>query len=171
VTGQSANGSRPFDLQAAADAAAAEAEGRPFVFAYAGKTYEVPVATAWPVSALRSLAEGNLDEALGVLLGPEAYDQLTEAGIKLGDLNVLFDKIAAESGLGSLPNSRAPAPRAGRPKSRRLCSRRTASTCSTRPPSRPAASPCSSTSYPRRPARPASNGRPRPRSSPRSSTK
>lgn len=134
MTAADTNGSRPFDLEAAAAAAADEAEGKSFVFTYAGKPYEVPPATAWPIAALRRLTEGDLDAALGELLGPDEYDQLSEAGIKLGDLNVLFEEIAKRSGLGSLPNSRAPARRAGRPKSRRLCLRPTGSTCSTRPP-------------------------------------
>jgi hypothetical protein len=118
VTGNTANG-RPFDLEAAATAAAAEGEGRPFAFTYAGKSYEVPPATAWPISALRSLAEGNLDTALSELLGAEPFGHLCDAGLKLGGLNVLFDEIAKSAGLGGLPNSRAPAKPVTRPKSRR----------------------------------------------------
>jgi hypothetical protein len=108
VTRASANGRpEPFDLEAAAQAAAAEAEALPFAFTYRGASYQVPPMTAWPISALRALASGNLDAALGELLGADAYEALADAGLKVGDLNVLFDKIGAEAGMGSLPNSPA----------------------------------------------------------------
>jgi hypothetical protein len=100
---------QPFDLEAAATAAAAEAEAVPFAFTYRGGNYEVPPMTQWPISALRALAAGNLDGALGELLGPESYEALSDAGLKVGDLNVLFDKIGADAGMGSLPNSPQPA--------------------------------------------------------------
>jgi hypothetical protein len=107
LTGNRANGK--FDLGAAADAAAAEADEQPFAFTFRGADYEVPPMTAWPISALRALAAGNLDGALGELLGEDAYNALAEAGLKVGDLNLLFDKIAADAGMVGLGNSPVPA--------------------------------------------------------------
>ena len=100
----SANGTKAvFDLSAAADAAASE--GEPFAFTFKGKRYEVPPATAWPVSALRAVSRGDLDAALAELVGPATFDALCDAGLLLGDLNRLFGEIATAQGLGDLPNS------------------------------------------------------------------
>lgn len=119
MTGPSANGrAEPFDLESAAAAAAAEAEGRSFAFTFRGASYTVPPPTAWPISALRALADGELEAALTVLLGGEVFGQLADAGLTIGGLNVLFERIAADSGM-SLPNSRAPAARAGTRTSKR----------------------------------------------------
>jgi hypothetical protein len=113
VTGASANGkSEPFDLEAAANARLAEAEAAPFAFTYHGKTYGVPPASVWPLSALRLVAKGELDDALPMLLGQVAYEELSEAGLTLGELNTLFEGIAARYGLDTLPNS-APSRRRG----------------------------------------------------------
>lgn len=110
MTTASANGSKTFDLGAAADAAATESEGRPFAFTYKGAAYEVPPAKGWPITALRKLVNGDLENALSELIGAEAFDGMCAAGLKLGELNVLFEKIAAESGM-TLPNSPLPQPR------------------------------------------------------------
>lgn len=106
MTGNRANGK--FDLGAAADAAAAEADEQPFAFTFRGADYLVPPMNQWGISALRSLSAGNLDAALGDLLGEDAYTALADAGLKVGDLNVLFDKIAADAGMAGLGNSPAP---------------------------------------------------------------
>lgn len=107
----SANGhAAVFDLEAAA--AANEAEAVPFAFTFKGETYHVPPMTAWPITALRALAAGNLDGALSELLGEDAYEALSAAGLRVGDLNVLFDKISADAGMTSLPNSSGPPQRA-----------------------------------------------------------
>jgi hypothetical protein len=119
VTGPSANGNGAFDLGAAAEAAATEAEGRPFAFTYKGASYQVPTATAWPMTALRSLANGDLDTALAALIGAEAFDGMCDAGLTLGELNTLFENIAKDSGL-NLPNS----PPLRRPVSPRTSKRR-----------------------------------------------
>jgi hypothetical protein len=105
VTGAaSANGQPPalFDLEAAA--LAAEAESTPFAFVYKGHDYAVPPARVWPLSALRQIALGNLEAALPVLLGPDAFDQLTLDGLTLGELNLLFEQLGKQQGL-DLPNS------------------------------------------------------------------
>jgi hypothetical protein len=110
VTGASANGkAEPFDLQAAAKAAATEAQARPFAFTYKTKRYQVPPARQWPVAALAALGEGNLEAALSELLGEQVYDRLVKAGLTIGELNVLFAKLGAEAGFPSLPNSPLPA--------------------------------------------------------------
>jgi len=110
VTRPTANGAppEPFDLEAAANARLAEAEAAPFAFTYHGKSYSVPPATVWPLAALRLVGRGELDQALPMLLGAVAYEQLSEAGLTLGELNTLFEGIAARYGLDSLPNSKPP---------------------------------------------------------------
>ena len=79
MTGASANGDGLLDLEAAADAAASEAERTPFTFAYKGRKYELPPHGGWSVKALRATAAGDLQGALGELLGKE-FDQLCDAG-------------------------------------------------------------------------------------------
>jgi hypothetical protein len=117
----SANGhDGPFDLEVAAKAAAAEADEEPFAFTYHGQGYAVPPAKQWPLSALRHVSRGDLDAALPVLLGAEAYDRLTDAGLNLGELNTLFEAIGRTYGIGSLPNSSPPR----RPVSTRTSKRR-----------------------------------------------
>jgi hypothetical protein len=115
----SANGhSEVFDLTDAADAAAGE--GEPFPFTFKGKPYSVPPATSWPVSALRAVSRGDLDSALAELVGAETFDALCDDGLRLGQLNVLFGKIATAQGLGDLKNSA----RQQRPVSTRTSKRR-----------------------------------------------
>jgi len=109
VTRPTANGGpQPFDLEQAANARLAEAKAQPFVFTYHGKTYSVPPASVWPLNALRLVAKGELDDAMPMLLGELAYEQLSVAGLNLGELNALFEGIAARYGLDSLPNSKPP---------------------------------------------------------------
>jgi hypothetical protein len=110
----------PLDLEVAAKAAAAEADDKPFAFTYHGEGYTVPPAKQWPLSALRHVARGDLDDALPVLLGEEAYDRLADAGLTLGELNTLFEQIGRTYGIGSLPNSSPPR----RPVSTRTSKRR-----------------------------------------------
>jgi hypothetical protein len=113
VTGGKANGQ--WDLEAAAAAAEAEADSVPFTFAYKGASYSVPAMKRWPAAALAALREGDLASALTMLLGADGYAGLVGAGLTIGELEVLFDKIAAASGLGSLPNSGPPARRVSIP--------------------------------------------------------
>jgi hypothetical protein len=100
------NGDSPrFDLEAAA--LAAETESTPFGFTYKGHDYDVPPARVWPLAALRQIALGDLEAALPVLLGPGAFDQLSDDGLTLGELNLLFEQLGKQQGL-DLPNSAAP---------------------------------------------------------------
>lgn len=110
MTGNKANGQ--WDLEAAADAALAEQQLVPFTFAYKGASYTAPPMKKWPASALAALAGGDLFGALQAVLGDEDGAALLGAGLTLGELEVLFDKLAADAGLGSLPNSGPPALRA-----------------------------------------------------------
>ena len=110
MTGASANGDGLLDLKAAADAAASEAERTPFTFAYKGRKYELPPHGGWSVKALRATAAGDLQGALGELLGEE-FDQLCDAGLTVGELNFLFTSIGQTAGIPSLPNSSRPARR------------------------------------------------------------
>lgn len=104
----SANGHGSFDLDAAAAAAAAEGDAEPFPFTFKGHDYTVPPMRVWPLSALRAVSRGDLDDALGLLLGGETYDAICADGLTVGQLNVLFERIAGTSGL-TLPNSPPPA--------------------------------------------------------------
>jgi hypothetical protein len=108
VTGNHANGK--FDLEAAAKAkaAASESMGAPFAFTYKGTDYQVPPSREWSMAALERLASGDLAGALTELLGEETYGQLRDKGLTLGELEALFEQVAAASGMETLPNSRAP---------------------------------------------------------------
>jgi hypothetical protein len=119
VTTATANGLQPFDLDAAADAAAAEAEGAPFTFTYKGESYIVPPSTSWPVSAFRDIAGGDLEAALVKMLGEAEFGKLADAGLRIGDLNVLFNEIGRRAGLRDLPNSPPPARRNSTPTPKR----------------------------------------------------
>jgi len=112
VTG-AANGQRKgFDLDKAAAAAMAEVKPEPFLFTYKGSSYSVPPAQSWPLEAQSLIGQGELERALVMLLGREAYDQLVSAGITVGELTVLFEAVGEAAGVGGLPNSPQPA-RAG----------------------------------------------------------
>ena len=117
----SANGTATsiFDLEAAAKAAATEAAEESFPFTYKGEHYEVPPGRAWPVAALSALAAGELEDALGQLLGAGTFARLAKAGLTVGELNALFAAVGVSAGFPSLPNSPPPA----RPNSSRVSKR------------------------------------------------
>ncbi len=87
-----------FDLSAAR-AARSEAAGAPFPFLFAGKAYTIPPTKEWPLAAMDSLAEGNVGEAMRVLLGPDQYKSIAADGGTLGDVETLFGALSAASGL------------------------------------------------------------------------
>lgn len=103
------NGHGLLDLGTAAAAAATEAEQQPFSFTYKGEEYTIPAGRDWPVAAVGSLAAGELNEALPLLLGVEEYDRLMAAGLTTGELRFLFDQVGQAAGFPSLPNSPLPA--------------------------------------------------------------
>jgi hypothetical protein len=105
-----ANGSGKWDLEAAAAEAALanEAASVPFPFTYKGHDYEIPPMSKWPVGALRAVAQGDLDSALVDLLGLETYESLIDAGLVVGELTALFDKVSEDSGMGGAGNSPPP---------------------------------------------------------------
>jgi hypothetical protein len=84
-----------FDLSAAAGL---EAVAAPFRFRYKDKDYELPPQKQWPMSALRALSRGDLDEAMPQIIG-SGYDELLAAGLTVGELNTLMDKVAEQSGM------------------------------------------------------------------------
>jgi hypothetical protein len=98
-----------FDLDAAAAAAVAEAEPAPFLFTYKGAEYQVPPATSWPLEAQSLIGKGELEAALVMLLGQDAYAGLVAAGMTIGELNVLFTAVGEAAGMESLPNLSRPA--------------------------------------------------------------
>lgn len=114
-----ANGDTPppiFDLEAAA---AAEAEAAPFAFAYKGKPYELPTMAGWPLTTVRAVAQGNLEDALAELIGPGTYEQLCDDGLTIGELTALFRGAGATQAGLSLPNSAQRARRASTRTSKR----------------------------------------------------
>jgi hypothetical protein len=100
-----------FDLDAAVEAAASEADREPFRFTWHGEPYEMPNQAEWPLSALRAFAAGELDAALEGIMGEATANRLTAAGMNLGALNALFDEAGRRAGTGGLPNSGPPQPR------------------------------------------------------------
>lgn len=116
MTEASANGHGTFDLEAAA---ASEAEALPFAFQYKGTAYELPPMSGWPMTTIRQVALGDLEQALGGLMGQETYDKLCADGLTLGELKALFAAAGATGGMASLPNSRPRAPRGSARTSRR----------------------------------------------------
>lgn len=105
----SRNGHGRFNLDAAAEAAAAEGDAEPFPFCYKGANYEVPPATRWPLRAQMLLGEGELAQALALLIGATQVQRLSDAGITVGELNLLFEAIGKAAGVENLPNSPGPA--------------------------------------------------------------
>jgi len=101
-------GSEVFDLTAAASAALGEIT--PFPFTYKGGSYEIPPQTAWPLSAMAKLAAGDIETAMSELIGPANYLRLVDAGLTVGEMNVLMNEAAKHGGLAGLPNSSTPAP-------------------------------------------------------------
>lgn len=112
MTAPTANGHRPFDLDAAVKAAGAEATGEPFAFTWHGEQYEIPPQTDWAMTTVRALSSGDLNTAMAELLGKDKYDELCESGMTLGQLGQLIDSVGNDAGMGGLPNSSRPARRA-----------------------------------------------------------
>jgi hypothetical protein len=105
-------GAAVWDLETAA--AQREGDDTPFPFTYKGKEYVCPPSRRWPARALAALADGQLAVALPALLGQDAWDGLCDDGLDLGQLETLFEKLAAEAGFESVPNSPRPAPPSSR---------------------------------------------------------
>ena len=107
----SPNGHRgKFDLDKASAAALAESKPVPFQFTYKGADYEVPAAVLWPLEAQALIAQGEIAQALTMLLGAENYALLVAAGMTVGELTTLFEAVGEAAGVGGLGNSSPPAP-------------------------------------------------------------
>ena len=92
MTGASANGDGLLNLEAAASAAATEAERAPFTFAYKSRRYEVPAMAGWPLKTVRAVALGNLEGALGELIGERLRpDVRRRADPRRADVSVYVD--------------------------------------------------------------------------------
>jgi hypothetical protein len=100
-----------FDLEEVAAAAAEEAV--PVRFTYKGVDVDVPPSLEWPVSALIAAGKGDFATALPVLLGDQ-FDAMLEAGLKVHEMNTLFNKIGEASGVGDSGNSSGPRTRRSR---------------------------------------------------------
>lgn len=109
MTAVRANGKGTWDLKAAAAASVAEADETPFTFAYEDGTYTVPPTGKWPAKVMALLSDGDLSRALALLLGEDAWTELCDKGLLLGEINALFERIAEHAGFDSVPNSGPPA--------------------------------------------------------------
>ena len=92
-----------FDLDAAR-AARREAEGTGFTFTFGGEQYETPPAKEWPINVIASLSEGNLIEALRLILNDD-YDRFMAHNPTNGDVEDLMTAMSANVGVGGLGNS------------------------------------------------------------------
>lgn len=107
------NGHGHFDLDAAVEAAIAEATGRPFRFQWRGKLYELPNQKLWPIAATDALVgSGNFRDFMDQLGHVADYNQLVADGINQAALEKLMNAVAEQSGVGDLPNSSPPRRRA-----------------------------------------------------------
>jgi hypothetical protein len=99
-----------WDLSAAAAAAIAEALAHPFRFSYKGELYELPNQKTWPLGAMAQIAENGDIEAFMSAIGAkgDVYQRLVDAGLCIGELNVLIEQASADAGVGSLKNSPPP---------------------------------------------------------------
>jgi len=106
-----ANG-QPFDLDAAVKAARAESKPVPFSFTYHGQSYTVPPANDWPLEGQALIGAGDVDGGMRLILGAETYQALSAAGMTMGELTILLEKVGETAGVGGLGNSSEPAGRA-----------------------------------------------------------
>ena len=109
---RAAQNGQPFDLDLAAKAAKAEANPVPFQFTYKGQAYQVPPAVDWPLQAQALIGEGELEQALVMLMGQDTYNGLLAQGITMGELSTLFSAVGEQAvggGLGNLPGLAKPA--------------------------------------------------------------
>jgi len=92
-----------FDVEAAAQAAAAEAGDEAMPFTLRGETFTIPPTKAWPVKVSKLLAAGEITDAIGMLLGKE-MDRFLLTEPTLGEVEALFAQVAKWSGVGGLGN-------------------------------------------------------------------
>jgi hypothetical protein len=113
VSGAAAELNGHFDLSAAAAAAISEAMARPFRFAYKGELYELPNQKTWPLGAMAGIAENGDIVAFMSAIGAKdgVYERLVDAGLCIGELNVLIEQASTDAGVGNLKNSPPPARR------------------------------------------------------------
>lgn len=105
-----------FDLTAARAARRESSTKDPFVFSWDGQEHTVMPSKEWPVEAVTLLTEGQVAEALQIILGDEVWETLD--GITIGDVEALFNALSDHEGL--LAGNLSPrALRGTRPKSKR----------------------------------------------------
>lgn len=112
-----ANGQRHFLDLDSARAARAEVTRETFGFKLGGEEFAVLPTMDWPIEATALLAQGDLNQAIGLLLvgGSESEARLRQLGATMGDLKDLFDAVGEWSGVENLGNSLAPRPPASTP--------------------------------------------------------
>lgn len=93
-----------FDLEAAAEAAADEAQRKPYPFTLRGESFVLPTPLEWPIEAQIALGKEDLGEGLRLLLGDDEWDRFLSVRPTLGEVRALFRHVAQVSGLGDLGN-------------------------------------------------------------------
>lgn len=97
---------KPFDVEAAAKAAAAEATGEPFRFKMRRKTFTIPMAAEWPIEVSDHLARNELASALELMLGDEEWARFIELRPRpnLGEVNAIVTGIGEWAGVETAGN-------------------------------------------------------------------
>lgn len=106
------NNNGVFDLDAAR-AARDEADETPFDFTLGGEKFTLPPQRQWSAKAAFAMSRGRQEDfadAMQELIGEDQLNRLLDAGLQLGDIEILFDEIARRGSGTDLPNSSAPKP-------------------------------------------------------------
>jgi len=93
----------PFDVEAAAKAAAAEGAGEAFPFTLRGEAFTIPTQTDWPLEVSTLLTQNDLSGAIGLLLNGN-FDRFLTVHPTMGEVNALFRGVAEWAGVDTLGN-------------------------------------------------------------------
>ena len=99
-----------FDLNKARAAARAEAKAEhfPFVFGPDDREFHALPMNDWPLGMAVFLSEGNLIEAIRLVLAEGEFTDFLACTPTFGDLNLLFGAIGEWAGVGGLGNLSPP---------------------------------------------------------------
>lgn len=93
-----------FDLEAAAQAAADEASGKPVPFMLRGQRFTIPPPQDWPIEAQIALSQENLGDGLRLMIGDDEWDRFLSVRPTMSEVQALFQHVAKVSGVGDLGN-------------------------------------------------------------------
>ena len=93
-----------FDLEAAAQAAADEAQAKPVPFILRGEHFTLPPAQDWPIEAQIALSQENLGDGLRLMIGDDEWDRFLSVRPTMAEVQALFQHVAKVSGVGDLGN-------------------------------------------------------------------